>query len=203
MPGLPPALWLRAVEVTLQYADQNWASGLLILLFFPSRLISIAKVGHTFLEVLWAGMPDLPHPLNSVGPRSHEIYSKTCGFHFCLQNILLCFTGKKVEAEHIVRIWNACHLCEQPLGSLKDTDPRLIGNSHETYTEGHQTLSGRENEKPWWNSLQRPKQWPREGRRLEVLPKVKCIFWLLVVMNGWQKTMCMGTLPGYTEGTCG
>lgn len=23
MPGLPPALWLRAVEVTLQYADQN------------------------------------------------------------------------------------------------------------------------------------------------------------------------------------
>ena len=31
------------------------------------------------------------------------------------------------------------------LGLLKDTDPHLIGNSRETYTEGHQTLPQRRN----------------------------------------------------------
>lgn len=88
-------------------------------------------------------MPNRPHPLNSVGLRSHEIHSKTWEFHFFFsaKDHSLLHMKETSSGKHIIRIRNACHLCVfKPLGILKDADSRLIGDPHETYTKGRQGL---------------------------------------------------------------
>lgn len=158
-------LWLLAVEVTLLSANQIRASGPLVfpfLCFFRFswwswRLRSKAAYDCCKDEAhlpwgvskLWAVMPNRPLPLNSIGPRSHVMYSKTCGFYFFLQNTILCFAEEELAVEYIIRIRNACHLSVRtpqcPLGPSHST-----GNPHEAGTEGSQTLPGGRN---WEHSL--------------------------------------------------
>lgn len=98
----PTTLWLLAMEVPVPSANQIWASGLRFCFLCPfwgswrwwhMRLVSrvdlclLQRWGHFpwGTEKSGQSMPNHPHILKYFGPRSHEIYSKTCGsnFFFC------------------------------------------------------------------------------------------------------------------------
>lgn len=130
----------------------------------------------------WAVRPNHLYTLSHVGPRSLEIHSKTCGFYFFSQNVLLCFTWKKLAVADISRIWKVvtCLSVWNP-SNLKGYRSLPYWKFRWNSYWGQSDLALVKNA-ALGNSRWRPNC---GGWQAKSLPKVKSIIWLLVVMSGW------------------
>lgn len=121
MPGLPHYPLAAGRGGPTAICKSNWASRLRFCFLCPfwgnwrwwhMRLVSrvdlclLQRWGHLPWGTGKSGqsMPNHPPILKYFGPRSHEIYSKTCGSNFFfLQNVILYVTWKKLASS------GSCH----------------------------------------------------------------------------------------------